>query len=75
MMLVEQDVLKTKEGCAKFLRMIQDDELRGKVEDEIQKVKTSVERWHAFIEVANLFNKQMVCIFYFNRWTCVVKVN
>lgn len=59
MMLVEQDVLGTNEGCAKLLKMIADDQLRQKVAAEIPKHKTSEDRWQAFVEVADIFNKQV----------------
>ncbi|XP_065200847.1 DNA primase small subunit [Planococcus citri] len=58
MMIEEQDVLRTKEGCDKLLKMISDEKLQEKVNAEIFEVDTSAERWDKFVAVAELHNQQ-----------------
>lgn len=67
MMIKEQDVLSTKDGCHKLLKMIADEKLQEKVKAEIFEVNTSQERWDKFVAVAESYNIQTVCILIYHR--------
>ncbi|XP_041976946.1 DNA primase small subunit [Aricia agestis] len=57
--LEEQEFLSTDERLKKFLKMIQDENLRNQVESNLQKMsESSVERWEAFVEIYNRHCKE-----------------
>lgn len=61
--LKDQDILQTNEGCSKFLQMVLDEELAKLVKEEFKNSKTSLDRWNAFVMTSDTFNRQ-VCIVY-----------
>lgn len=48
--LEDQDILGTKERCAKVLQLIPNEELRSEIEKEFESHSTSVKRWNAMNE-------------------------